>query len=256
MKVLTKRYLKDKYLSLISFGIDPLKFKSLLKIPFFIKSCVQFKRAGGKISEFSPILSDMYEGAGSSSGDYFHQDLIVAQYVFKNSPSNHLDVGSRIDGFVSHVATFREINVLDIRPLFSSHKNIIFLRHNLIDSYHSDILFDSISCLHAIEHFGLGRYGDPIDPIGHIKAFKNMLKLLVPNGRLYISFPIALESETIFNQQRYIKYDEIFKWDMSKKVTLENFDFIDPDGKIHLSTSFETLVEYKYGCGVYTLVIQ
>lgn len=23
---------------------------------------------------------------------------------------------------------------------------------------------DSLSCLHALEHFGLGRYGDPIDP--------------------------------------------------------------------------------------------
>jgi hypothetical protein len=29
---------------------------------------------------------------------------------------------------------------------------------------------DSLSCLHALEHFGLGRYGDPIDPRGHEKG--------------------------------------------------------------------------------------
>ena len=39
---------------------------------------------------------------------------------------------------------------------------------------------DSISCLHAIEHFGLGRYGDPVDVLGHVKALDNIRKALTP----------------------------------------------------------------------------
>ena len=41
----------------------------------------------------------------------------MSQLIFENSPKNILDIGSRIDGFVAHVLTFREIDVLDIRPL-------------------------------------------------------------------------------------------------------------------------------------------
>ena len=41
---------------------------------------------------------------------------------------------------------------------------------------------DSISSLHAIEHFGLGRYGDPIDYYGHIKAISNITKMLKKMG--------------------------------------------------------------------------
>jgi|TARA_B110000037_G_scaffold217911_1_gene279885 hypothetical protein len=50
---------------------------------------------------------------------------------------------------------------------------------------------DSLSCLHTLEHFGSGRYGDKIDPVGHIKGFQNLVKMLKKNGILYISFPIS-----------------------------------------------------------------
>ena len=53
---------------------------------------------------------------------------------------------------------------------------------------------DSISCLHALEHFGLGRYNDPLDPNGHLKGFNNMVKMLKRGGKLYISFPIMKEN--------------------------------------------------------------
>jgi len=58
--------------------------------------------------------------------------------------------------------------------------------------------FDSISCLHAIEHFGLGRYGDQIDPRGHYEGFIILIELLETGGDLYLSFPIGLKNETHF----------------------------------------------------------
>lgn len=52
---------------------------------------------------------------------------------------------------------------------------------------------DSVSCLHAIEHFGLGRYGDPINPEGYQQGIITMAQLLRPGGTFYLSTPIGKE---------------------------------------------------------------
>src|ERR1700712_792104 len=64
-----------------------------------------------------PCLGQKSEESGTASGHYFHQDLLVARRIFERRPERHVDVGSRIDGFVAHVASFRSIEVFDIRPL-------------------------------------------------------------------------------------------------------------------------------------------
>jgi hypothetical protein len=72
---------------------------------------------GGSIDKQRMILEDFADNAGVAKGHYFHQDLLVAKYIFEAKPERHIDVGSRVDGFVAHVASFREIEVLDVRPL-------------------------------------------------------------------------------------------------------------------------------------------
>src|ERR1700752_4310950 len=72
-----------------------------------------------------PCLTDFYDQSGIARGHYFYQDLMVAQKISERKPRKHLDVGSRIDGFVAHVASFREVEVLDIRALNSVVPNII-----------------------------------------------------------------------------------------------------------------------------------
>lgn len=76
------------------------------------------------IKDNNPCLDDKYDNAGTWDGHYFYQDLYVAQKIFKKKPVKHVDIGSRIDGFVTHVASFREIELLDIRKMESSIPNI------------------------------------------------------------------------------------------------------------------------------------
>ena len=45
-----------------------------------------------------------------------------------------------------------------------------------------------------LEHIGLGRYGDPIDPQGTEKAATELQRVLAPGGDLYLSLPIEKES--------------------------------------------------------------
>lgn len=211
---------------------------------------------GGVVTTKYPILADYYAQAGSASGHYFHQDLLVASFVFKTNPNRHIDVGSRIDGFVSHVASFRKIDVMDVRFLNDiEHKNISFIQADLMCINNSlDNITDSISCLHAIEHFGLGRYGDAIDPLGHIKGFNNILRMLKPGGTLFISFPISKKNEVYFNAHRAFHPKDIFNWpEAQRSIELKRFDYVDDLGNLHQNINLEKEnIEVFFGCGIYT----
>lgn len=248
--------LKNKIISILNFfGIDIKKNFYLKNIPLYLSSLYSFMKMGGKINSLSPYLTDFGSTAGSSRGHYFHQDLIIASSIYNNKPLRHVDVGSRIDGFVAHVASFRKIEVIDIRHLSQSpYENIKFVQANIMDLKSVvENSTDSLSCLHAIEHFGLGRYGDPLNPDGHKIGFINLINMLKPNGILYISFPIANTSKVIFNAHRIFSPTEIMKWPNSNQLELINFDMVDDEGCLHRSLDIYTLNHnLKYGCGIYT----
>lgn len=215
-----------------------------------------FQKLGGSITHNYPILREYDTQAGSASGHYFHQDLLAASFVHKSNPVRHVDVGSSIDGFVAHVASFRKIEVMDVRQLKSTgHDNIIFFQANLMDKNNAlPNIADSVSCLHAIEHFGLGRYGDPIDPSGHIKGFNNLLRMLEPNGTLFISFPIGKANAVHFNAHRVFHPKDILTWsNADNKPELIRFDYVDDEGSLHLNVNLEAKdLDVEYGCGIYT----
>ena len=145
---------------------------------------------------------------------------------------------------------------MDIRNLeISEHKNINFIQKDMMDKNSlEENITDSISCLHAIEHFGLGRYGDKIDINGHINGFNNIIKMLKSGGKLYISFPIGKRNEIHFNAHRVFHHNDIFNWNESlDNIILERFDFVDDRGKLNLNKNLNTdCKEIKFGCGIYT----
>ena len=240
--------------NLSALGVWPFRILRASKIPRYFTEMKSFKSKGGKISHFYPILSDYRDTAGTANGHYFHQDLLVAQYIHESSPERHVDIGSRIDGFVAHVAAFRKIEILDIRELHDvSHLNIQYKKADLTDNAELEIT-DSISCLHAIEHFGLGRYGDQIKPDGYLLGWENLIRMLQPGGKLYISFPIGIRNEVHFNAHRVFHPRDIFSWSPDK-VRLLKFDYVDDKG--NLNRDFDVMnqdLKVTYGCGIYTFI--
>ncbi len=188
------------------------------------------------------------------SGHYYHQDLLVAQMVFENNPSRHVDVGSRIDGFVAHVASFRPIEIADIRPMESKSRNIVFLQADLMKTALGTGETDSLSCLHTLEHFGLGRYGDDIDPNGHLKGFKNLIDMVSPGGMFYLSFPISSNERVEFNAHRVFNPKSPLGWEGSSGLELLRFDFVNDSGDLIENTSVDAAIaaNLTYGCGIYT----
>ncbi len=221
-----------------------------------LRELIIFKKKGGNIDKFFPILYDYSDSAGSIKGHYFHQDIRVSSLIYSNKPSNHLDIGGRIDGFISNLSIFMKVDILDIRNLNLNKRNINFIKGDLMDpKFTLSKKYNSISCLHTIEHFGLGRYGDKINPNGHIIGFQNIYKLLDNDASLYISFPISNISRTEFNAHRVFTHNEIFEWIDQlgiKDLKLISFDLIDDNSEIFENQNISSITkEIIFGCGIY-----
>ena len=100
------------------FGFDPLKLlRSLRGVSRYLHDLSAFRKGYSGRILLKPCLQDWHGEGGTTKNEYFWQDLIVARKIFEANPSRHVDVGSRVDGFVAHIASFREIEVLDVRPI-------------------------------------------------------------------------------------------------------------------------------------------
>ncbi len=239
------------------FGIFPyMTIRAFRELPRLFRDYKEFKHcAKGWAVRFNyPCLHDRRDCAGTMSGHYFHQDLYVARKIYGHMPIRHVDIGSRLDGFVAHVATFRDIEVFDIRvgsdlvPGITFRKVDLMKNPDLYDNY-----TDSLSCLHALEHFGLGRYGDPIDPDGHLKGLSNMLRILKTGGRFYLSVPMGSE-RVEFNGHRVFSVRTILS--MCSMLTLEKFAWVGDDGKFRIERDLtvvkkEDFFEQTYGLAIF-----
>jgi len=205
-----------------------------------------------------PCLDDRYQQSGSARGHYFHQDLLIACRIHEAAPETHLDVGSRIDGFVAHVAAFRPIRVLDIRPMTQSIPNVEFVQADIMGELPEELIdsTDSLSCLHALEHFGLGRYGDPVDYDGYLKGFDNLLRLLRPGGTLYLSVPIGPQ-RIEFDAHRVFAMPYLLGL-VEGHCKVRDFSYVDDRGDLHESVAWDTPEAADnfgchYGCGIFEL---
>ena len=206
-----------------------------------------------------PILDDRFSQAGSASGHYFHQDLLVARRVFEQEPERHLDVGSRVDGFVAHVASFRPIEAIDVRPLDSDIPNLKFVCADMMGELPDELVesTDSLSCLHTIEHFGLGRYGDPINFDGHVIGLQNMTRMVRPGGTFYLSTPIGRDQRIEFNAHRVFSLPYL-REKLADDFAVESFSYVDDAGRLHVdadpdSPAGQETFGLKYGCGIFEL---
>lgn len=211
------------------------------------------------VGKLYPCLTDRDAPNGSTDNVYFHQDLLVARRVHANNPAVHVDVGSRVDGFVAHVAAFRAIRVIDVRQMTTVIPNVDFVRMDLMAEIpsHMKECCDSLSCLHALEHFGLGRYGDPVRWNGHLLGLANLARLLKPKGRLYFSVPIGpLRIE--FNAHRVFSLSYLLR-QFEGKFTIDRFSYIGDAGDLHehvplSDQGVESDFGCRMGCGIFELI--
>jgi hypothetical protein len=235
--------------------------RALLRFPKYWRDYWRYRRLSTGHSEWPvganyPCLEDCGAAGGDTAGHYFRQDLVIAQRIFERSPSLHFDVGSRVDGFVAHVASFRPITYFDIRPLHIEVHNISFRSGDLmVPETMPAAACDSLSCLHVIEHVGLGRYGDKLDPNGWMLAMQTLARMLVPEGRLYLSVPIGVQ-RIAFNAHRIFRPRTVVDHAQRLGLQLDDFSWIDDEGRF-LEQARATPIQIpdisglSYGCGLF-----
>lgn len=210
------------------------------------------------IGTAQPCLHNRRQQSGArGSRGYFHQDLHVAQLIYENRPRSHIDIGSRIDGFVTHVASFRPIEVMDIRPLEIAAKNITFRQRDLMQEHPDlDECTDSLSCLHVLEHFGLGRYGDTVDYYGYRRGWDNLYRMLRPGGKLYFSVPIGPQ-RIEFDAHRVFSVPFLTRM-MDGKYRIDSFAYVNDEGVLMRDVDptgdrAQNSFGCRYGVGIFEL---
>ena len=160
---------------------------------------------GALCSNLQPYLGDN-TGVQQMDPTYFYQDCWAFERIIKRNPASHVDVGSH-HKYVGLLSKVIPVIMVDVRPLSLAMDSLKFLQASILNLPFKDGSVASLSSLCVIEHIGLGRYGDILDPQGSEKAIKELKRVISPGGDLYISVPIDDLNTTFFNAHRAFTED-------------------------------------------------
>lgn len=202
-----------------------------------------------KASELYPIYFDRFEEAGEIPKHYFFQDLWAAKKIRQSQVKVHYDIGSRLDSFISHCLVFCKVVMLDIRPLKAQVPGLSFIQADCMDMKNIKTgSIASISTLHAIEHFGLGRYGDPIDPNGYKKAIDEIKRITAKGGNIYFSTPIGRQ-RVQFNAHRI--FNPLYIVKLFDDCEFIEFSAVNDKNEFIEKTSPNKFTRAEYSCGLF-----
>ena len=162
----------------------------------------------------------------------------------------HVDISSSLY-FSSIVSAFVPIEFYDYRPVRLGLSGLNDFHADLSSLPFSNESIHSLSCMHVIEHIGLGRYGDPIDSIGDLKAAAEITRVLAIGGSLIIVVPVG-RPNIVFNAHRIYSYSQVIA--MFKGLELVEFSLVpdDPyDGGLIENADINIVSSQNYGCGLF-----
>jgi SAM-dependent methyltransferase len=140
---------------------------------------------------------------------YFYQDTWAAKKVFEIRPAAVVDVGSTalLAGIMSQ---FVPTISIDVRPLPVKLQGLDCKQGSITDLPFMDESVELLTSMCVIEHIGLARYGDALDHLGSIKAFKEATRVIRPGGHFIFSVPLSLTPGLLFNAHRIFSKPQVF----------------------------------------------
>ncbi len=223
----------------------------LSRFPGYFRDWYRYNRMEGtervRLKDSYPCLHD--ETASTRvDAHYFYQHVWAAEHLLRERPALHVDVGSSVD-FVGLLSTITKVQFVDIRPAeVNNLPNLESKYGSILELPYEDNSLASMSCLHVAEHIGLGRYGDPLDPLGTRKAAAELFRCLAPGGSLYFSLPVG-KPTLCFNAHRIHAPEQILAYFSEAKLV--EFCGANDAKQFLRHIAPEDLQNERYACGMF-----
>ncbi len=197
------------------------------------------------------LLPQLRDRTGATPFDrhYTYHPAWAARVLARTRPAEHVDISS-ILGFATMISAFIPTRFYDFRPAPLDLPGLACGAADLTALPFEDCSLRSLSCMHVIEHIGLGRYGDPIDPDGDLKAIRELVRVLAPGGDLLVATPVG-RPRVQFNAHRV--YDHQAFAGAFAPLDLVEFALIEEAGERGPIVSPDPALvrAQEYGCGCF-----
>ncbi|HVW96653.1 MAG TPA: DUF268 domain-containing protein [Mucilaginibacter sp.] len=248
---------------MLKYWINKIKNKLRRKKPVQILGLDEFVSAAKKTEtrfifsedDYFPCLDD---NTNSTDFDrhYIYHPAWAARIVRQINPEFHIDISSTLH-FSSILSAFVPVKFYDYRPANLVLDNLTSERADLTNLHFQTESVHSLSCMHTVEHIGLGRYGDEIDYDGDLKAIRELSRVLALNGNLLFVTPIGSRARIYFNAHRVYTLQLISDLFSKEGLRLKEFTLIPEnyeDGGLVVGPSPELLNKQTYGCGCFWFI--
>jgi SAM-dependent methyltransferase len=230
--------------------MTPLPLIGLVHLPRYIRTWRAYARKAGpgtiRLRDSHPCLTD-WTASTPFDPHYFYQGAWLARKLKESKPLYHVDVGSSVL-MTSVLSGSVDTIFLDYRSLQVRLSGLTSVAGDIVRLPFRSSSIDSLSCLHVIEHIGLGRYGDRLDPQGTAKAAEELARVLKPGGRLYVSLPVGRQ-RVCFNAHRVHSSETVPE--LFPSLRLIEFSCVDDAGAFHEQQTFGVVHQADYACGMY-----
>lgn len=194
----------------------------------------------------------LYDNTPETTFDrhYVFHPAWAARILAQTKPKFHVDISSSLY-FCSVISAFIPVKFYDYRPADLRLSNFSSEAADLCALPFEDRSIQSLSCMHVVEHVGLGRYGDPMDPEGDLRAIAELKRVLALGGSLLFVIPIG-KPKIMFNAHRIYSYKQIVEY--FDGLELKEFSLIPypPEDARLIQNATEKMADTQtYGCGCF-----
>ena len=237
-----------RYLNQIA---DPVwVIKGCLGYPRYLADWYRYSRlSNSETIRLADTYPQVHDRTSSTPFDahYFYVNGWAMRRIVATAPRFHVDVASQVI-FPNLLGGVMPVVFVDYRRLEAKLTGLQCVGGSLLALPFADRSVASLSCLHVIEHIGLGRYGDPLDPEGTRKAAQELARVLAPGGNLFLATPVG-QPRLCFNAHRI--HSAEFIRDLFPHLDLIEFSGIH-DSRMYVErVELAEFRESEYACGLY-----
>lgn len=230
--------------------------RGIMLLPGFYKDYRTFKKLDQTPIRFPLRIKDfflcLFDKTSTTPFDphYIYHPAWAARIIAESNPSKHIDIASSLT-FSSMLSAFVPVEFYDYRPAPLNLSNLASKHGDLMSLPFEDGSVPSLSCMHTVEHIGLGRYGDPIDPDGDLKAIAELKRVLKEGGNLLFVVPVG-RARIEYNAHRIYAYEQIIEY--FEGLALKEFALIPDDFREHgliRNADPAMVASQEYACGCF-----